>query len=227
MSAVPGHLEALNNAQRKAAGYGEPVPDGPLRAGPLLVIAGAGTGKTNTLAHRVAHLVLNNVDPQRIMLLTFTRRAALEMRRRALEILRKSLDDTLGGKSQTIAQRLTWTGTFHSLGNRLLRHYAPQAVLTLYTGDVDAVTERVAAAARGACAAGSRVGILAPEEDLRALAPRIAAAAATGRLMSERYGSRRDAGENGRQGAQASPQRGRMPSRSFSRFSASCCRNRL
>ena len=126
MSSPATHLESLNNAQRKAAGYGEPVPDAPLKAGPLLVIAGAGTGKTNTLAHRVAHLVLNGVDPSRIMLLTFTRRAALEMRRRALEILRKALDDTLGGKSQAVAQRLTWTGTFHSLGNRLLRHYAPQ-----------------------------------------------------------------------------------------------------
>jgi DNA helicase-2/ATP-dependent DNA helicase PcrA len=95
----------------------------------LLVIAGAGTGKTGTLAHRVAHLVLNGVDPQRIMLLTFTRRAAMEMRRRALEILRQALDDTLGAKSRPMAQRLTWTGTFHALGNRLLRHYAPQLKL--------------------------------------------------------------------------------------------------
>jgi DNA helicase II / ATP-dependent DNA helicase PcrA len=126
MSSPALHLEALNNAQRKAASYGEPVPGAPLRAGPLLIIAGAGTGKTNTLAHRVAHLVLNGVDPSRIMLLTFTRRAAIEMRRRTVEILRKALDDTLGGKSQLIAQKLTWTGTFHSLGNRLLRHYAPQ-----------------------------------------------------------------------------------------------------
>ena len=126
MSSTAPHLESLNAAQRKAAGFGEPVADGPLRAGPLLVIAGAGTGKTNTLAHRVAHLVLNGVDPSRIMLLTFTRRAAVEMRRRAQDILRKALSDTLGGKSHALVQRLTWTGTFHSLGNRLLRHYAPQ-----------------------------------------------------------------------------------------------------
>src|SRR5690606_26361010 len=129
MSALPGHLESLNNAQRKAAGYGEPVPEGPLRAGPLLIIAGAGTGKTSTLAHRVAHLVLNGVDPQRIMLLTFTRRAAMEMRRRAVEILKQALDDTMGAKSRPIAQRLVWAGTFHSLGTRLLRHYAPQLKL--------------------------------------------------------------------------------------------------
>jgi DNA helicase II / ATP-dependent DNA helicase PcrA len=131
MSSPASHLESLNNAQRKAASYGEPAAAGsaavaPMRSGPLLIIAGAGTGKTNTLAHRVAHLVLNGVDPSRIMLLTFTRRAAVEMRRRTVEILRKALDDTLGGKSQTIAQKLTWAGTFHSLANRLLRHYAPQ-----------------------------------------------------------------------------------------------------
>ena len=126
MSATSLHLESLNNAQRKAASYGEPLAGKGLRAGPLLVVAGAGTGKTGTLAHRVAHLVLAGVDPSRILLLTFTRRAALEMRRRALEILRKALEDTLGGKSQAIAQRLVWAGTFHSIGNRLLRHYAPQ-----------------------------------------------------------------------------------------------------
>jgi DNA helicase II / ATP-dependent DNA helicase PcrA len=126
MASNATHLESLNNVQRKAASFGEPVVDGPMRARPLLIIAGAGTGKTSTLAHRVAHLVLNGVDPSRIMLLTFTRRAAIEMRRRTLEILRKATDDTLGGKSQAIAQRLTWAGTFHSLGNRLLRHYAAQ-----------------------------------------------------------------------------------------------------
>jgi DNA helicase II / ATP-dependent DNA helicase PcrA len=126
MSANSLHLETLNNAQRRAASFGEPIAEGGFRCGPLLVIAGAGTGKTGTLAHRVAHLVMNGVDPSRIMLLTFTRRAAVEMRRRAIEILRKALDDTLGGKSQIIAQKLVWAGTFHSLGNRLLRHYAQQ-----------------------------------------------------------------------------------------------------
>jgi DNA helicase II / ATP-dependent DNA helicase PcrA len=126
MAAQTLHLEPLNIAQRKAASFGEVLPEKGVRAGPLLVIAGAGTGKTSTIAHRVAHLVINGADPARIMLLTFTRRASLEMRRRALEILRKSLDDTLGSKSQSIAQRLAWTGTFHSVGNRLLRHYASQ-----------------------------------------------------------------------------------------------------
>jgi len=77
-----------------------------------------------TIAHRVAQLVLNGVDPARVMLLTFTRRAAHEMRRRSHEIVRESMGDTLGNKAQAMIQRLVWTGTFHSIGNRLLRHYA-------------------------------------------------------------------------------------------------------
>jgi DNA helicase-2/ATP-dependent DNA helicase PcrA len=68
--------------------------------------------------------VINGVDPARILMLTFTRRAATEMRRRAHEITKKALNEALGGVSQTIQTRLSWTGTFHSVGNRLLRHYA-------------------------------------------------------------------------------------------------------
>jgi DNA helicase-2/ATP-dependent DNA helicase PcrA len=118
-------LGTLNGPQRKAVTYGEPLPGGKgFRSGPLLVVAGAGTGKTNTIAHRVAHLALSGVDPARILMLTFTRRAAVEMKRRANEIMREVLDDKLGGKAQQLSQRLTWAGTFHSIGNRLLRHYA-------------------------------------------------------------------------------------------------------
>ena len=95
------------------------------KSGPLLIVAGAGTGKTDTLAHRVAHLVIHGVDPARILMLTFTRRAAAEMRRRAHDITKKALNEALGGLSPDASlQRLTWTGTFHSVGNRLLRHYA-------------------------------------------------------------------------------------------------------
>lgn len=120
------HLEKLNAAQRRAVTYGEPAPQRGFSAGPLLIVAGAGTGKTNTLAHRVAHLAMHGVDPARILMLTFTRRAALEMRRRAHEVAKIALNDALGGVSQTILQRLGWAGTFHSVGNRLLRHYARQ-----------------------------------------------------------------------------------------------------
>jgi DNA helicase II / ATP-dependent DNA helicase PcrA len=119
------HLEKLNGAQRKAVTYGEALPGKGVSAGPLLIIAGAGTGKTETLAHRVAHLVIHGVDPARILLLTFTRRAAIEMRRRARDIVKEALNEPLGGLSQSVAQRLSWAGTFHAMANRLLRHYAP------------------------------------------------------------------------------------------------------
>ncbi len=66
---------------------GKPQGERGLKSGPLLIVAGAGTGKTDTLAHRVAHLAIHGVDPGRILMLTFTRRAAAEMRRRAHEIV--------------------------------------------------------------------------------------------------------------------------------------------
>ena len=85
------YLAALNPAQREAATFGERRDGTPLDAGPLLIVAGAGTGKTMTLAHRVAHLVVEGVDTRRILLLTFTRRAAQEMTRRVESILRQAL----------------------------------------------------------------------------------------------------------------------------------------
>ncbi|MFO0336243.1 MAG: ATP-dependent helicase [Pseudomonadota bacterium] len=142
MAADP--LETLNAAQRAAASHGR--RDGArFVAGPLLVIAGAGPGKTNTLAHRVAHLVLTGVDPARILLLTFTRRAAEEMTRRAERIVAQALGaaggpgradaGSVGGGGvaggaaasvvgRTAAVRLPWAGTFHSIANRLLRQHA-------------------------------------------------------------------------------------------------------
>ena len=131
------HLERLNAPQRKAVTHGEPLADKGYASGPMLIVAGAGTGKTDTLAHRVAHLVINGVDPARILMLTFTRRAATEMRRRAHDITRKALNDTLGGLTQTISQRLTWAGTFHSIGNRLLRHYASHLQLDPHFSVID------------------------------------------------------------------------------------------
>jgi len=83
--AIDALLEGLNPAQRCAATYGIDATEGPAR--PLLIAAGAGTGKTKTLAHRVARLILAGADPRRLLLLTFTRRAALEMTRRAQQIL--------------------------------------------------------------------------------------------------------------------------------------------
>jgi len=91
------------NASQLAAATAPPSP--------LLIIAGAGTGKTNTLAHRVAHLITAGADPGRILLLTFTRRAAEIMTRRAERIVGKKT-------------RMSWSGTFHSIANRLLRLHA-------------------------------------------------------------------------------------------------------
>ncbi|MEN3352402.1 MAG: ATP-dependent helicase UvrD/PcrA, partial [Betaproteobacteria bacterium] len=124
-------LETLNAAQRAAATYGSLDATGGWKAGPLLIIAGAGTGKTNTLAHRVAHLVLSGVPPERVLLLTFSRRAAQEMLRRARKIVAAAT-----ARSEASAEheapgvaRLTWSGTFHSIANRLLRRYAAQVGL--------------------------------------------------------------------------------------------------
>lgn len=110
------HLEELNPAQRSAVEYGISGSDGAPLAGPLLIIAGAGSGKTKTLAHRVAHLFLHGADPERLLLLTFTRRAAHEMTRRAQHICARA-------GSPAGAQRIHWAGTFHSVANRLLRLY--------------------------------------------------------------------------------------------------------
>ena len=135
--ATTAHLEKLNAAQRKAVTHGEALPEKGFASGPLLILAGAGTGKTDTLAHRVAHLVLHGVDPARILMLTFTRRAAQEMRRRAHEITKKALNEAMGGVSATISQRLGWAGTFHSIGNRLLRHYAAHLQLDPHFSVID------------------------------------------------------------------------------------------
>jgi DNA helicase-2/ATP-dependent DNA helicase PcrA len=97
----------LNSEQAAAATHGD---------GPLLIIAGAGTGKTRTLIYRVAHLIGRGVAPERILLLTFTRRAAHEMLSRA---------ERLVGSASARVQG----GTFHATGHRLLRQFGPEAGL--------------------------------------------------------------------------------------------------
>ncbi|AYG58066.1 ATP-dependent helicase [Rhizobium jaguaris] len=115
------YLEKLNPEQRLAVEHGTTV-EGSHIAGPLLVIAGAGSGKTNTLAHRVAHLIVKGADPRRILLMTFSRRAAAEMGRRVERICR----EVLGANAGIMADALAWSGTFHGIGARLLRDYAEQ-----------------------------------------------------------------------------------------------------
>lgn len=85
-----------------------------------------------------------------------------------------------------------------SAPGQLTRHYAPRASLTLFEGPPARIVERIAADARTAVARGERVGILAPEEDLRALAPLIAASAAAGKIEVQPYGSRADIERAGR-----------------------------
>src|ERR1700738_3786198 len=118
-------FDELNPSQRRAATFGTALPqDKGVDAGPLLILAGAGTGKTNTLAHRTAHLVLNGVDPARILMLTFTRRAAQEMIKRTQIIVGEVLSDRGRAGDRSVTSRLLWSGTFHSVGNRILRLYA-------------------------------------------------------------------------------------------------------
>ncbi len=95
------YRKELNEAQYEAVTAVE---------GPVLVVAGAGTGKTRTLVYRVAHLVEIGVDPRSILLMTFTRRAAEEMLRRASVLIDNRCARAAGG-------------TFHSFANAILRHY--------------------------------------------------------------------------------------------------------
>jgi DNA helicase-2/ATP-dependent DNA helicase PcrA len=96
------YREALNEEQRAVVGAG---------AGPILVIAGAGSGKTRTVTYRVARLIEAGVAPGRIMLVTFTNRAAREMLGRVESLLGQDV-------------RRVWGGTFHSIANRILRRHA-------------------------------------------------------------------------------------------------------
>ncbi|HSV57615.1 MAG TPA: ATP-dependent helicase [Variovorax sp.] len=112
-------LAGLNAQQREAVLHGVDAAQADAR--PLLIVAGAGSGKTSTLAHRVACLIAKGADPQRVLLLTFSRRAAQEMSQRAGHVLAK----VLGLGAQT-PPSLPWAGTFHGIGARLLREYAAQ-----------------------------------------------------------------------------------------------------
>lgn len=109
------YLDKLNDNQRAAVVFG--VSDDSLPP-PMLVIAGAGSGKTNTLAHRVAHLLVNGADPRRILLMTFSRRAATELARRVERITSQAIGTGYA------AEALMWAGTFHGIGARILREHA-------------------------------------------------------------------------------------------------------
>jgi DNA helicase-2/ATP-dependent DNA helicase PcrA len=111
---IEPYLTILNPEQRHAVVHSGDQP--------LLIIAGAGSGKTDTLAHRVAHLIVQRADPRRMMLLTFSRRAAAEMSRRVERIAAQ----VLPAQGRLMVDALTWSGTFHAIGARLLREYSDQ-----------------------------------------------------------------------------------------------------
>jgi hypothetical protein len=117
------YLKGLNAQQRDAVVHGV-GGNGANIAAPLLVIAGAGSGKTNTLAHRVAHLIVNGADPGRILLLTFSRRASAEMERRAERIVQAAL-----GASAARA-RIGWLG----LQDIVLAYLVPNCAALTPTG---------------------------------------------------------------------------------------------
>jgi DNA helicase-2/ATP-dependent DNA helicase PcrA len=108
-------LLGLNAEQTQAVCQGD---------GPLLIIAGAGTGKTKTLVHRVARLIETGQDPSRILLLTFSRRAAAEMLRRVEELFQRlnRQQAAVHSKGPKYSQQI-WGGTFHAIASRLLRQY--------------------------------------------------------------------------------------------------------
>jgi ATP-dependent DNA helicase UvrD/PcrA len=115
VSAIDTLLADLNPQQRAAAEHGD---------GPLLIVAGAGTGKTTTVAHRAASLIARGVDPGRMLLLTFTRRSAAEMLRRVDALLvrwrQQARQESVTSRA---ASREVWGGTFHAVATRLLRQH--------------------------------------------------------------------------------------------------------
>jgi DNA helicase-2/ATP-dependent DNA helicase PcrA len=119
-SAMVPHSEAwdsfarLNPAQRRAVEHDDR---------PVLVLAGAGSGKTNTLVHRLAYLILHGCEPERICLLTFTRRAAQEMVARARGLLESLARKDSALRARLAGDRFAWGGTFHSVAAAILRRF--------------------------------------------------------------------------------------------------------
>jgi DNA helicase-2/ATP-dependent DNA helicase PcrA len=125
-------LNGLNDAQKKATLHTE---------GPLLIVAGAGAGKTKTVVHRIAHIVSLGVSPSKILAVTFTNKAAKEMRERAIKLLEET---SIAFDSREIP----FISTFHSLGVFLLRRFGAHGGKTkrftiMDDGDTSALIKEV------------------------------------------------------------------------------------
>jgi DNA helicase-2/ATP-dependent DNA helicase PcrA len=118
-------LDTLNAEQRRAVAF-DITGSATAVTRPLLVIAGAGSGKTTTLASRVANLIVHGCSQDRILLLTFSRRAASEMTGR----VRRILQSRAQAEAKVSAAKISWSGTFHAIGARLLRIYADRIGLS-------------------------------------------------------------------------------------------------
>lgn len=103
------YLENLNSEQKKAVIATE---------GPVLIVAGAGAGKTKTMTHRIMHLIAKGVPPEKILAITFTNKAAKEMRERVLNLLESNLE------LRHLKRRPPFMSTFHSLGVQIIKENA-------------------------------------------------------------------------------------------------------
>ncbi len=113
------HLGGLNEKQKEAATH---------MRGPLLVVAGAGAGKTKTIAHRIVNLIKNGVAPKNILAVTFTNKAAKEMSERVSVLVKKCVPESIS---------LPWVSTFHALGVAILRNHADLADISRYFSIID------------------------------------------------------------------------------------------
>lgn len=113
------HLQGLNNEQREAAMH---------MHGPLLIVAGAGAGKTKTITHRIVNLIKHGVAPEKILAVTFTNKAAKEMRERVIKEIEKN------AKGQ---ETIPYVATFHSLGVYIIKENARLLGLTRYFNILD------------------------------------------------------------------------------------------
>ena len=119
------YLDSLNEKQKEAVLYTD---------GPLLIVAGAGAGKTKTLTHRIIHLIHKGINPSSILAVTFTNKAAKEMRERVMSLLEEKEN---GGSDFGFSQNVPFVSTFHSLGVHIIKENAHLIGLNKYFTIID------------------------------------------------------------------------------------------